>query len=234
MNNDYWKKYWDSYYNFMDFYIDKLQNIYPNEDIGERYIEVAKLFEPSIRPNNYIPPVIQPGNQNQGQGMQQGSQGQNNVETQSGNQVQWPGAQSGGIYGPGQGMQQGNQGQGQGMQQGNQGDPQGIQSQNQLQQWPVPLPWNQGPGPVQPPVNQGPGPAISPGGGQFTINNCKKMSVVRIVMRSGFNPSSFYMLVDRTDRRSIQGYRIAHNDGRIRFVPMSVEYRNINFIECVF
>ena len=28
MNNDYWKKYWDSYYNFMDFYIDKLQNIY--------------------------------------------------------------------------------------------------------------------------------------------------------------------------------------------------------------
>lgn len=207
----------------MDFYIDKLQNIYPNEDIGERYIEVAKLFEPSIRPNNYIPPVIQPGNQNQGQGMQQGSQGQNNVETQSGNQVQWPGAQSGGIYGPGQGMQQGGQGQGQGMQQGNQGDPQGIQSQNQLQQWPVPLPWN-----------QGPGPAISPGGGQFTINNCKKMSVVRIVMRSGFNPSSFYMLVDRTDRRSIQGYRIAHNDGRIRFVPMSVEYRNINFIECVF
>ena len=110
MNNDYWKKYWDSYYNFMDFYIDKLQNIYPNEDIGERYIEVAKLFEPSIRPNNYIPPVIQPGNQNQGQGMQQGNQGQNNVETQSGNQVQWPGAQSGGIYGPGQGMQQGNQG----------------------------------------------------------------------------------------------------------------------------
>lgn len=164
--------------------------------------------------------------------MQQGSQGQNNVETQSGNQVQWPGAQSWGIYGPGQGMQQGGQGQGQGMQQGNQGDPQGIQSQYQLQQWPVPLPWNQGP--VQPPVNQGPGPAISPGGGQFTINNCKKMSVVRIVMRSGFNPSSFYMLVDRTDRRSIQGYRIAHNDGRIRFVPMSVEYRNINFIECVF
>ena len=212
MNNDYWKKYWDSYYNFMDFYIDKLQNIYPNEDIGERYIEVAKLFEPSIRPNNYIPPVIQPGGQEQ-----------NDEETQLGNQVQWPGAQSGGIYGPGQGMQQGNQ-----------GDPQGIQSQYQLQQWPVPLPWNQGPGPVQPPVNQGPGPAISPGGGQFTINNCKKMSVVRIVMRSGFNPSSFYMLVDRTDRRSIQGYRIAHNDGRIRFVPMSVEYRNINFIECVF
>lgn len=178
MDNNYWEEYWDSYYEFIDFYINKLQNIYQNEDIEDRYIEVAKLFEPSIRPNNYVPPVIQ-----------------------TENQLQWPGAQLGGIYGPGQGMQQGNQGQ----------------------QLPPPPPWN-----------QGPGPAISPGGGQFIMNNCKKMSVVKIVMRSGFNPSNFYMLVDFTDRRSIQGYRIAYSDNRIRFVPISVEYRNINFIECVF
>ncbi|MBQ6631260.1 MAG: hypothetical protein IJH55_03905 [Romboutsia sp.] len=217
MNNNYWKEYWDSYYKFIDFYINKLQNVYPNEDIEERYIEVAKLFEPSIRPNNYIPPVIQ-----------------------TGNQVQWPGAQSWGIYGQcqgmqqgcqGQGTQQGNQGQGQGMQQGGQGQgmQQGDQGQGQVTQQ-----GGQGQGQGSQQWGQGPGPAISPGGGQFTINNCKKMSVVRIVMRSGFNPSTFYMLVDRTDRRSIQGYRIANSDGRIRFIPMSVEYRNINFIECVF
>ncbi len=234
MNNNYWKEYWDSYYKFIDFYINKLQNVYPNEDIEERYIEVAKLFEPSIRPNNYIPPVIQSGGQGQSQ------------ETQQGNQVQWPGAQSWGIYGQCQGMQQGGQGQGQGTQQGGQGQGQGMQQGNQGQgqgmqqggqgqgQGQGTQQGGQGQGQGSQQWVQGPGPAISPGGGQFTINNCKKMSVVRIVMRSGFNPSSFYMLVDRTDRRSIQGYRIAHSDGRIRFVPMSVEYRNINFIECVF
>ena len=77
-------------------------------------------------------------------------------------------------------------------------------------------------------------PFISPGGGQFTINNCKKMAIVRIVMRRGFSPSNFFMAVDRADRRSIQGFRIACESGRIRFVPMSVEYRNINLIECAF
>ena len=110
---------------------------------------------------------------------------------------------------------------------------------------------NQGPGPViQPGVNQGPepvmqpgsnqspqpfispGPFVSPGGGQFTINNCRRMAVVRIEARRGFNPQNFYMIVDRTDRRSIQGYRIACENNRIRFVPMAIEYRNINVIEC--
>ncbi|WP_195940130.1 hypothetical protein [Romboutsia sp. 1001713B170131_170501_G6] len=81
---------------------------------------------------------------------------------------------------------------------------------------------------------QSPTPFISPGGGQFTINNCRRMAVVRIVMRRGFTPSNFFMLVDRADRRSIQGFRIACEAGRIRFVPMAVEYRNINLIECAF
>lgn len=88
--------------------------------------------------------------------------------------------------------------------------------------------------PTQPGGGQPATPFISPGGGQFTINNCRRMAIVRIVMRGGFNPSSFYLVVDRADRRSIQGFRIACEGGRIRFVPMAVEYRNINFIECAF
>ena len=169
MNNDYWKEYWDSYYSFMDFYINELQKIYPDEEIEERYVEVAKLFEPSVRPSGYIPPFIQPGG------------GPVIIPIPPFIQPGWPG----------------------------------------------------GPGPVIQPPGQSQ-PQISPGGGQFTINNCKKVSIVRIVMRSGFNPSNFYMVVESSDRISIQGYRISCNDGRIRFVPMSVEYRNINFIECVF
>ena len=171
MDNNYWKEYWDTYYKFMDFYLEQLKRVYNNEnyeEIEERYTEVAKLFEPSVRPNGYIPPFLQPGNQ-----------------------------------GPG----------------------------------PVILPFPLPPGqpqmpPQQPGQGQGqPKPQISPGGGQFTINNCKRMAVV---MRGGFNPSNFYMLVENADRRSIQGYRISCNEGRVRFVAMSVEYRNINFIECVF
>ena len=81
---------------------------------------------------------------------------------------------------------------------------------------------------------QSPTPFISPGGGQFTINNCRRMAIVRIEMRRGFNPSNFFMIVDRADRRSIQGFRIACESGRIRFIPMAVEYRNINLIECAF
>lgn len=75
---------------------------------------------------------------------------------------------------------------------------------------------------------------ISSGGGQFTINNCRRMAIVRIVMRRGFTPSEFHLIVDRADNRSIQGFRIACEGGRIRFVPMAVDYRNINFIECAF
>ncbi|MEG1131299.1 MAG: hypothetical protein RSD77_03195 [Romboutsia sp.] len=81
---------------------------------------------------------------------------------------------------------------------------------------------------------QSPTPFISPGGGQFTINNCRRRAIVRIEMRRGFSPSNFFMVVDRADRRSIQGFRIACESGRVRFVPMAVEYRNINFIECAF
>lgn len=77
-------------------------------------------------------------------------------------------------------------------------------------------------------------PFISPGGGQFTINNCRRMAIVRIQMRRGFNPSNFHMVVDRADNRSIQGFRIACEGNRVRFVPMAVEYRNINLIECAF
>ncbi len=91
------------------------------------------------------------------------------------------------------------------------------------------------PNPFAPPGGgQSPTPFISPGGGQFTINNCRRRAIVRIVMRRGFNPSEFFMVVDRADNRSIQGFRIACEGGRIRFVPMAVEYRNINFIECAF
>ena len=87
---------------------------------------------------------------------------------------------------------------------------------------------------TQPGGGQTPTPFISPGGGQFTINNCRRMAIVRIVMRRGFTPSEFHVIVDRADNRSIQGFRIACEGGRIRFVPMAVDYRNINFIECAF
>ena len=87
---------------------------------------------------------------------------------------------------------------------------------------------------TQPGGGQTPTPFISPGGGQFTINNCRSMAIVRIVMRRGFTPSEFHLIVDRADNRSIQGFRIACEGGRIRFVPMAVDYRNINFIECAF
>ena len=87
---------------------------------------------------------------------------------------------------------------------------------------------------ISPGGGQSPAPFISPGGGQFTINNCRRMAIVRIEMRRGFNPSNFFMIVDRADRRSIQGFRIACESGRIRFIPMAVEYRNINLIECAF
>ena len=87
---------------------------------------------------------------------------------------------------------------------------------------------------TQPGGGQTPTPFISPGGGQSTINNCRRMAIVRIVMRRGFTPSEFHLIVDRADNRSIQGFRIACEGGRIRFVPMAVDYRNINFIECAF
>ena len=100
----------------------------------------------------------------------------------------------------------------------------------------LPIP---GPGPVINPFTppgggQFPTPSVSPGGGQFTINNCRRRAIVRIVMRRGFNPSEFYLIVDKADNRSIQGFRIACEGGRVRFISMAVEYRNINLIECAF
>lgn len=92
----------------------------------------------------------------------------------------------------------------------------------------------QSPAPFASPGGGQPTPFISPEGGQFTINNCRRMAIVRMDMRRGFTPSNFFMIVDRADRRSIQGFRIACEAGRIRFIPMAVEYRNINRIECAF
>lgn len=96
------------------------------------------------------------------------------------------------------------------------------------------LPEDNDPPATQPGGGQTPNPFILPGGVQFPINNCRRMAIVRIVMRRGFTPSEFHLIVDRADNRSIQGFRIACEGGRIRFVPMAVDYRNINFIECAF
>lgn len=170
MERNYWQEYWDNYYKFMVVYLGELQNVYPDADVKSEYLEIADLFEPSIRPEYYD---------------------YNDVYDDEGNDPPLPFTQ-----------------------------PSGMQS-------PAPF--------THPGVGQAPTPFISPGGGQFTINSCRRMAIVRIVMRRGlFNPSKFFMVVDRADRRSIQGFRIACEGGRIRFVPMAVEYRNINLIECAF
>ena len=162
MQKNYWKEYWESYFNFMALYLSELRKVYPNVDIKREYTEVAKLFEPSMLPEYYD------------------------------------------VY-----------------------DEYDDEDNNYLPQY-------NDPPTTQPGGGQSPTPFISPGGGQFTINNCRRMAIVRIVMRRGFTPSNFYMIVDRADNRSIQGFRIACEGGRIRFVPMAVDYRNINFIECAF
>ena len=199
MKKNYWKEYWESYFNFMALYLSELRNRYPNADIKHEYTEVAKLFEPSMPPEYYEiydeydeggennnlpedndPPATQPG----------GGQTPNPFILPGGGQFPNPFAPPGG------------------------GQPSNPNT--------------------QPGGGQTPTPFISPGGGQFTINNCRRMAIVRIVMRRGFTPSEFHLIVDRADNRSIQGFRIACEGGRIRFVPMAVDYRNINFIECAF
>ncbi len=165
MERNYWQEYWNNYYKFMAVYLSELQNAYPNEDITNKYVEAANLFEPSM-PLESLENYVQYDDEDD--------------------------------YNP-------------------------SQESNNPSLFIFP-----GGGPS-------PAPTISPGGGQFTINNCRRMAIVRIEMRRGFNPSSFFMIVDRADNRSIQGFRIAcESGGRIRFVPMAVEYRNINVIECAF
>lgn len=222
MQSKYWQEYWDNYYKFMAVYLGGLQEAYDDVDIKKEYLEVSRLFEPSMPPTGY--------ENNQNNNNNNSTQQDNNNLQQNNNSPMGSGDNSN-------------------LQPNNNGD-MSINDALSTEYFMIPE-INQGPGPViQPGVNQGPGPVIqpgsnqspqpfispgpfvSPGGGQFTINNCRRMAVVRIEARRGFNPQNFYMIVDRADRRSIQGYRIACENNRIRFVPMAIEYRNINVIEC--
>ena len=227
MDNNYWQEYWDNYYKFMAVYLGGLQANYDNVDMKKEYLEVSRLFEPPMTPedsnnstqNNTNMPTndalsteyyTMPG---MGNNMQQGPGPviqQNNTD----NTMQQPTD----IQGPGPVIlpdsdQSANPESADPMQQG-------------ILQIPIPF--------ISTGAGQTPESFISPGGGQFTINNCKKVSLVRIEMRRGFNPNTFYMLVDSADRRSIQGFRIACQNNQIRFIPMALDYRNINVIECVF
>ena len=224
MQSKYRQEYWDNYYKFMAVYLGGLQEVYDDVDIKKEYLEVSRLFEPSM------PSVGYDNNQNnnnlqQNNNLPMGNEDNSNSQPNNNEDMSINDALSTEYFmipeinqGPGPVIQPGvNQGPGPVIQPG----------------------VNQGPGPViQPGSNQSPqpfispGPFVSPGGGQFTINNCRRMAVVRIEARRGFNPQNFYMIVDRADRRSIQGYRIACENNRIRFVPMAIEYRNINVIEC--
>ena len=222
MQSKYWQEYWDNYYKFMAVYLGGLQEAYDDVDIKKEYLEVSRLFEPSMPPTGY--------ENNQNNNNNNSTQQDNNNLQQNNNSPMGSGDNSN-------------------SQPNNNGD-MSINDALSTEYFMIPE-INQGPGPViQPGVNQGPGPVIqpgsnqspqpfispgpfvSPGGGQFTINNCRRMAVVRIEARRGFNPQNFYMIVDIADRRSIQGYRIACENNRVRFVPMAIEYRNINVIEC--
>ena len=211
MKKNYWQECWENYYKFMGVYLRMLQNAYPDMDFTNEYVKVANLIAPSM-------PIE--GSEDYNEYNNNGNFNYPEIDNNSPyilpNEGQSPNPFSA---------------------------PNGGQSPN-----PFTAPGNgQSPNPFSAPSGgqspasfsapnneQSPTPFISPGGGQFTINNCKKMAVVRIEMRRGFNPSNFFMLVDSSDRRSIQGFRIACESGRIRFIPMSVEYRNINLIECAF
>ena len=227
MDNNYWQEYWDNYYKFMAVYLGGLQENYNNVDMKKEYLEVSRLFEPPMTPEGY----------------NNSTQNNTNMPTNDALSTEYytmPGMGNNMQQGPGPVIQQNN-------------------TDNTMQQ-PTDI---QGPGPVilpdsdqsanpesADPMQQGilqipipfistgagqtPESFISPGGGQFTINNCRKMAVVRIEMRREFNPNNFHMLVDRADRRSIQGFRIACQNNQIRFIPMALDYININVIECVF
>ena len=226
MDNNYWQEYWDNYYKFMAVYLGGLQENYNNVDMKKEYLEVSRLFEPPMTPedsnnskknntNKSINDVLSteyykmPGI---GNNMQQGPGPviqQNNTD----NTMQQPTD----VEGPGPVILPDS-------------DPSSapVSIQQGGGQVPIPLPF------ISTGSGQAPESFISPDGGQFTINNCRRMAVVRIEMRREFNPNNFHMLVDRADRRSIQGFRIACQNNQIRFIPMALDYRNINVIECVF
>lgn len=211
MKKNYWTEYWESYFNFMALYLSELRNRYPNADIKHEYTEVAKLFEPSMPPEYYeIYDEYDEGGEN------------NNLPEDN----DPPATQPGGGQSPNPFTQPGG---------GQSPNPFILPGGGQFPNPFAPPGGGQPSNPNTPPGGgQTPTPFISPGGGQFTINNCRRMAIVRIVMRRGFTPSEFHLIVDRADNRSIQGFRIACEGGRIRFVPMAVDYRNINFIECAF
>lgn len=178
MERNYWQEYWENYFNFMAVYLRDLQNVYPEVDLQNEYVEVANLLEPSMPYEDYEYDEYDEYDE------------EDRPDNSEQNNDPLPFIMPGG---------------------------------------------GQSAAPFAAPAGgQSPTPFISPGGGQFTINNCRRMAIVRIEMRRGFNPSNFFMIVDRADRRSIQGFRIACEGSRIRFVPMAVEYRNINVIECAF
>ena len=175
MDNNYWQEYWDNYYKFMAVYLGGLQANYDNVDMKKEYLEVSRLFEPPMTPedsNNFkknntnksINDVLSaeyytmPGI---GNNMQQGPGPviqQNNTD----NTMQQPTD----VEGPGPVILPDS-------------DPSSapVSIQQGGLQVPIPLPF------ISTGSGQAPESFISPDGGQFTINNCRRMAVVRIEMR---------------------------------------------------
>ena len=226
MDNNYWQEYWDNYYKFMAVYLGGLQENYDNVDMKKEYLEVSRLFEPPMTPEGY----------------NNSTQNNTNMPTNDALSTEYytmPGMGNNMQQGPGPAIQQNNtdntmqqptdvEGPGPVILPDSDPSSAPVSIQQGGLQVPIPLPF------ISTGSGQAPESFISPGGGQFTINNCRRMAVVRIEMRRGFNPNNFHMLVDRADRRSIQGFRIACQNNQIRFIPMALDYRNINVIECVF
>ena len=226
MDNNYWQEYWDNYYKFMAVYLGGLQANYDNVDMKKEYLEVSRLFEPPMTPEGY----------------NNSTQNNTNMPTNDALSTEYytmPGMGNNMQQGPGPVIQQNNtdntaqqptdvEGPGPVILPDSDPSSAPVSIQQGGLQVPIPLPF------ISTGSGQAPESFISPDGGQFTINNCRRMAVVRIEMRREFNPNNFHMLVDRADRRSIQGFRIACQNNQIRFVPMAIDYRNINVIECVF
>ena len=226
MDNNYWQEYWDNYYKFMAVYLGGLQANYDNVDMKKEYLEVSRLFEPPMTPEGY----------------NNSTQNNTNMPTNDALSTEYytmPGMGNNMQQGPGPAIQQNNtdntmqqptdvEGPGPVILPDSDPSSAPVSIQQGGLQVPIPLPF------ISTGAGQTPESFISPGGGQFTINNCRRMAVVRIEMRREFNPNNFHMLVDRADRRSIQGFRIACQNNQIRFIPMALDYRNINVIECVF